>query len=105
GAAGGESRAAVAGKLKALAPSSVRSDLRLNTGTLFDRTGDGSYMLSGAADGRDVAPIAGAKSWKPVFEFGKSELFEGDCIEWLRQRAERSVHAVVTDPPYGLVEY
>jgi site-specific DNA-methyltransferase (adenine-specific) len=28
-----------------------------------------------------------------------------DCLAWLRQRAERSIHAVVTDPPYGLLEY
>ena len=26
-------------------------------------------------------------------------------MEWLREQPERSVHAVVTDPPYGLVEY
>ena len=29
----------------------------------------------------------------------------GDCMEWLRLRHERSIQAVVTDPPYGLVEY
>ena len=28
-----------------------------------------------------------------------------DCLEWLRERAPASIHAVVTDPPYGLVEY
>lgn len=26
-------------------------------------------------------------------------------MEWLRQRERRSIHAVVADPPYGLVEY
>lgn len=26
-------------------------------------------------------------------------------MQWLRRRAERSIHAVVTDPPYGMVEY
>jgi site-specific DNA-methyltransferase (adenine-specific) len=29
----------------------------------------------------------------------------GDCLDWLARRAENSVHAVVTDPPYGLKEY
>jgi site-specific DNA-methyltransferase (adenine-specific) len=29
----------------------------------------------------------------------------GDAFEWLRSRAKNSVHAVITDPPYGLVEY
>ena len=26
-------------------------------------------------------------------------------MEWLRQQERSSIHAVVTDPPYGLVEY
>jgi DNA modification methylase len=28
-----------------------------------------------------------------------------DCIEWMDSRAANSVHAIVTDPPYGLKEY
>ena len=28
-----------------------------------------------------------------------------DAFEWLRARAPNSIHAVVTDPPYGLLEY
>src|SRR5262245_26745372 len=43
-------------------------------------------------------------SVKP-FVFGQAQLFNDDCLTWLRARAERSVHAVVTDPPYGLHEY
>jgi site-specific DNA-methyltransferase (adenine-specific) len=33
------------------------------------------------------------------------EIVHGDALDWLRDRAANSVHAVVTDPPYGLVEY
>lgn len=40
-----------------------------------------------------------------VLSFEKSKLFQADCIEWLDSQPERSIHAVVTDPPYGLVEY
>ncbi len=40
-----------------------------------------------------------------TFEFGNSTLFEGDCLEWLAEQPPASVHGVVTDPPYGLVEY
>lgn len=29
----------------------------------------------------------------------------GDCLEWMDARAPRSIHAIVTDPPYGLKEY
>lgn len=33
------------------------------------------------------------------------ELVEGDCFAWLAARMPESIHAVVTDPPYGLKEY
>lgn len=33
------------------------------------------------------------------------ELHHEDVFAWLEDAAPRSVHAVVTDPPYGLVEY
>jgi len=32
-------------------------------------------------------------------------LFLTDCFPWMAQRPENSVHAIVTDPPYGLKEY
>ena len=41
----------------------------------------------------------------PAFSFGRSELYEANCLDWLAGQPERSIHAVVTDPPYGLVEY
>ena len=33
------------------------------------------------------------------------ELHQCDAFEWLRGRTRNSIHAVVTDPPYGLLEY
>jgi site-specific DNA-methyltransferase (adenine-specific) len=33
------------------------------------------------------------------------ELFRDDCFDWLSDRPEASIHAVVTDPPFGLIEY
>ncbi len=33
------------------------------------------------------------------------ELVHKDCFQWLDQRAPDSIHAIVTDPPYGLKEY
>ncbi|WP_163512731.1 DNA-methyltransferase [Fodinicola acaciae] len=41
----------------------------------------------------------------PVFRAGEASLYAGDCLDWLRTREPRSIHAVVTDPPYGIVEY
>lgn len=32
-------------------------------------------------------------------------IFKDDAFEWLRRAPRHSIHAVVTDPPYGLVEY
>jgi len=32
-------------------------------------------------------------------------LYREDCLDWLEGRPERSIHAIVTDPPYGLREY
>jgi len=32
-------------------------------------------------------------------------LYLVNCLEWMDARAENSIHAIVTDPPYGLKEY
>ena len=42
---------------------------------------------------------------KSAFSFGRAKLFYADCISWLAEQPPQTVHAVVTDPPYGLVEY
>lgn len=33
------------------------------------------------------------------------ELHQGDCVAWMHQAAPSSIHAIVTDPPYGMKEY
>lgn len=35
----------------------------------------------------------------------KYRLYLTDCLDWMDQRPRNSVHAVVTDPPYGMREY
>jgi DNA modification methylase len=35
----------------------------------------------------------------------KYSLYLADCLEWMQSRPANSVHAIVTDPPYGLKEY
>ena len=42
---------------------------------------------------------------EPHFAFQKSLLHHDDCLVWVKRRPERSIHAIVTDPPYGLYEY
>ncbi len=33
------------------------------------------------------------------------QLFHADCFHWLRERQPESLHAVCTDPPYGILEF
>ncbi len=40
-----------------------------------------------------------------TFSFGQATLYQADCRDWLRDRPPDSIEAVVTDPPYGLIEY
>lgn len=42
---------------------------------------------------------------EPTFTYGRARLYRADCLEWLQQRRPNSIHACLTDPPYGLVEY
>lgn len=88
-----------------VAPSSIRSYLQLNTPRVFTRTGRATYALKEDSVfpydlGLEPVPVR-----QPPFRFGNSLLLHDDCFEWLRRREANSVHAVVTDPPYGLFEY
>jgi site-specific DNA-methyltransferase (adenine-specific) len=95
----GEIQTAVAAHLGTVAPSSVRSYLNLNTPALFERIDRGSYRLkNGHANGHAEKPDTGIK-------IGAAELIQTDCFDWLAKVDERSIHAIVTDPPYGGIEY
>jgi len=47
----------------------------------------------------------GEQPRRASFALGKCTLVQDDCLSWLESRAPCSIHAIVTDPPYGLVEY
>lgn len=91
---------ALALKLGKVPASSVRSYLNLNTQALFERTGKGRYKLR-SGQGSNVHRIG----LEPAVEVGKAKLYHADCFEWLAEQKPNSIHAVVTDPPYGVVEY
>jgi site-specific DNA-methyltransferase (adenine-specific) len=40
-----------------------------------------------------------------VYRDSLVELYLGDCRPWLGDREDNSIHAVITDPPYGMLEY
>lgn len=37
--------------------------------------------------------------------YGKTIAVHADCLDWMRRAGENCVHAIVTDPPYGVKEY
>ena len=84
--------------------SSVRSYLRLNTPELFARMDRAQYVLKGF-EGAELPPAHESRSAPKRFAFGRASIFHDDCTAWLDAQPGNSVHAVVTDPPYGLVEY
>ncbi len=44
-------------------------------------------------------------SAEPFAVVGSAMLYHADCLEWLAGQEPQSIQGVVTDPPYGLVEY
>ena len=85
--------------------SSIRSYLRLNTPGLFVREGRGIYSLRARGAEGAQRKLAYPRQWKEHFRYGKSTLVHADSFDWIQRREANSIHAVVTDPPYGLHEY
>lgn len=87
--------------------SSIRSYLQLNTPTLFARQERAQYSLRGFEDDAEASapPASPGASGDAVFVHGRARLQHADCMPWLQSQRANSVHAVVTDPPYGLIEY
>jgi DNA modification methylase len=98
-----EIQRAVVDRLGPTAASSVRSYLRLNTPVIFARMARAEYVLK---DNLRL-PLHDQAAAAPTntFRYGKATLIHADCMDWLRAQPERSIQAVVTDPPYGLLEY
>lgn len=84
--------------------SSIRSYLRLNTPTLFTRESRGCYCAA-LSQQDEPPPVKSAVSCPSRHVGDHAALYHDDCFNWLREREENSLHAVVTDPPYGLFEY
>jgi site-specific DNA-methyltransferase (adenine-specific) len=82
--------------------SSVRSYLQLNTPRFFARMDRAQYAIR---DLLEQPALEDAPSAPREFRFGRARLLQEDCLSWLARQPMNSIHAVVTDPPYGLVEY
>lgn len=91
---------AVTSRIGNIPASSVRSYLNLNTPELFERTQRGRYRLKALElqkSERSVPP--------PNYVFDRASLYHASCFDWLKRCEPHSVHAILTDPPYGLIEY
>ncbi len=85
-------------------PSSIRSYLRLNTPALFARMDRAQYVLNGFEEAHRPPDVL-LHQESASFSYGRASLLHADCNVWLDAQPANSLHAVVTDPPYGLVEY
>lgn len=86
--------------------SSIRSYLRLNAEGLFVRESRGQYGLrANSTAGIQQDLLSEDAAWQPPMQYGMAVLHHADCFDWIKKRGDNSLHAVVTDPPYGLLEY
>jgi site-specific DNA-methyltransferase (adenine-specific) len=97
----GEITDAISLRLGPVPASSIRSHLNLNVPDLLARTARGKYRLQSSSSAANVERI----SLKPAVRHGKATLYHADCFDWLAACEPNSIEAVVTDPPYGVVEY
>lgn len=95
---------AVQNRLGEVPASSVRSYLNLNTPKTFERTGRGRYRLSVSGHLSNIERHNTHHDFEDV-KVGKGVIVRGDSFLWMADQPANSVHAVVTDPPYGLLEF
>lgn len=95
----------VSSKIGETSPSSVRSYLQNNSDKVFARTERGRYTLQEPVADYKFRDIFKGAVAPDSFQCGKARIVLQDCLDWLEAAEEKSIHAVVTDPPYGLVEY
>lgn len=89
----------------AIPHSSIRSYLRLNTPSLFVRENRGVYRVRSKSVTGLQLELTASRRWEEPINIGQATLFHADCFDWIEKQSDNSIHAVVTDPPYGLHEY
>ena len=93
-------------KLRILAgylPSDVEKILYANpvAAPAILREAFGKYVSSGErSTNKHQQGTIWTSQYKSIYE-----LVHTDCFQWLENRKSNSIHALVTDPPYGLKEY
>ena len=95
----------VKGEIGEAPTSSIRSYLRLNTPDFFVRESRGVYRIRNDFRSPRQKYFEEMREPEVAFSFQKSVLYHDDCFTWIDRQPACSIHAVVTDPPYGLHEY
>lgn len=83
------------------APSQPRRSVATSTSTQVGTASSGGCAVASTSS----AETAFAEAWAPFATVGNASLYVADCLEWLAEQPPNAFHGVVTDPPYGLVEY
>jgi len=60
---------------------------------------------SGQMNQRAVSELQAFRFDYPSEIIGRSLIVRADCFEWLARIPAKTLHAIVTDPPYGVKEY
>ena len=83
------------------APLRRRRSVATSTSTQVGAASSGGCAVASM----NSAEPAFAEAWLPLAKVGDASLYVGDCLEWLAEQPRHAFHGVVTDPPYGIVEY
>ena len=83
------------------APSQRRRSVATSTSTQVGAASSRGCAVASTSS----AETAFAEAWPPFAKVGNAALYIGDCLEWLAEQPPHTFHGVVTDPPYGIVEY
>jgi DNA modification methylase len=82
--------------------------MKNSTGTEADRMADGLHAFSKSFElgmSSDPAEAESPSAARLRIVQSPYTLHNADAFDWLEQRGENSIHAMVTDPPYGVKEY
>jgi site-specific DNA-methyltransferase (adenine-specific) len=70
------------------------------------------FSHSATVEGLEIQlslPIVSASRFEKILKSGrhagKYEIIHADCLKWMSEQPPASFEAIVTDPPYGLLEY
>ncbi len=72
---------------------------------LLIRETPGLDTVADRARGRIPQESPPLPQWRELVRIGKAILYHADCFDWIGWQGDNTIHAVVTDPPYGLHEY